>query len=348
LKSYITLSGYGLIHCIVDLSCVSVLFSTLYSHNYGDNAFSIYVITYNLIAFGLQAPFGYLVDKFQVPKESALIGCILVIVSILLFNIPALVVIFAGLGNAFFHIGGGSISLNFSPQKASAPGIFVAPGAIGLTLGILIGESESYTPLPFILLLIVSGIFILLRNIPEINYQTEKVKPQIKNFEIVFLLLLLSVSVRSMYGLAAAWKSNVTLLLILTLAIAGGKFLGGILADRFGWKRIAVTALVISAPLLSFFPDYPVLALTGNFLLQMTMPITLTALFNIMPGKPASAFGLTVLALILGIVPTYFGAQQFLNNQWIILVIIILSACFLLIGFYFLNNYFKNLLKIKL
>jgi FSR family fosmidomycin resistance protein-like MFS transporter len=347
-KSYIILSGYGIIHAIIDMSCVAVMFSTIIIHEYNTHDSFILIITYNIIAFGLQAPIGLLVDKFQVPRESAFIGCLLVIASIFVFEIPPLVVILAGFGNAFFHVGGGSISLNFSPQKAAAPGIFVAPGAIGLTAGILIGENDLFTALPFILLLIASGIFIVISKIPKINYQKISVKSNIKIFEIVLILLLFSVSIRSLYGLTAEWKSDITLLLILTLATACGKAFGGFLADRFGWARVAISALILSAPLLAFFPDIPLLAISGIFLLQMTMPITLTALSNMLPGRSASAFGLSVFALIVGVIPTYLGAKPFLDNKWIILTIIFLSAGFLSISFCFLYNYFKSNLNIKL
>ena len=348
IRSCIALSGYSIIHAIVDMSCVAVMFSTLIIHGYNSHDTFIFIITYNIIAFGIQAPIGLLVDKFQVPKESAFIGCVLVIASIFVFEIPALVVILSGLGNAFFHVGGGSISLNFSPKRAAAPGIFVAPGAIGLTAGILIGENDLFTALPFVLILIASCIFILICKIPKINYQRVSLKSNIKFFEIVLILLLFSVSIRSLYGLTAEWKSDITLLIILTLATACGKAFGGLFADRFGWVRVAVSALILSAPLLSFFPDSPLLVITGTFLIQMTMPITLTALSNMLPGRSATAFGLSVFALIIGVIPSYLGAKLFLDNSWIILTIIIASAGFLLLSFHFLNNYFKSNLNIKL
>ena len=347
-KSWIALSGYSIIHAIIDMSCVAVVFSTLIIQGYNSHDTFIFIITYNIIAFGIQAPIGLLVDKFQVPKESAFIGCVLVIASIFVFEIPALVVILSGLGNAFFHVGGGSISLNFSPKRAAAPGIFVAPGAIGLTAGILIGENDLFTALPFVLILIASCIFILICKIPKINYQRVSLKSNIKFFEIVLILLLFSVSIRSLYGLTAEWKSDITLLIILTLATACGKAFGGLFADRFGWVRVAVSALILSAPLLSFFPDSPLLVITGTFLIQMTMPITLTALSNMLPGRSATAFGLSVFALIIGVIPSYLGAKPFLDNKWIILTIIFVSAGFLLLSFHFLTNYFKSNLNINL
>lgn len=345
---YATLAGYSIIHGIIDLCCALIVFSALLHHGFDAKDVFIFIVAYNIIAFGLQAPFGFLVDKFQVPRESALIGCFLVLSSFFVFNFPALVVIISGLGNAFFHVGGGSISLNFNPQKATAPGIFVAPGALGLAIGILIGKSGSFLAWPFILLLTASCLFIIFRQIPEISYQKKAIKPKVKYFELILILLLLSVSIRALYGLTAVWKADITLLLTLTVAISTGKALGGFIADRFGWINTAIFALIISAPLLAFFQNSPLLAILGAFLFQMTMPITLTALSNILPGRSATAFGLSVLALIIGVIPTYIGAKPFLNYQWITLAIIIISASSLLISFKFLYNYFKRQLKINL
>ena len=349
-KPITTLLGYSIIHGIVDLCCVAVIFSSILFGGYDVQDVFVLVIAYNILAFGLQAPFGLLVDKFQVPKESALIGCLLVLASFSVFSYTALVVILSGLGNAFFHIGGGSISLNFNLQKATAPGIFVAPGALGLTIGVLFGKSGSLVMWPLILLLIASCVFIVISKIPKINYQKISVKPKIKYFELVILLLLLSVSIRALYGLTAVfeWKTNIHLLFTLTMAVVGGKAMGGYLADKFGWIKVAVLALIISAPLLSFFQGSPLLAIFGAFLFQMTMPITLVALSNMLPGRSATAFGLTVLALIIGAIPVYLGVKPFFSNHWITFAIIIISAASLLISFKFLYNYYKSQLKINL
>lgn len=349
-KEIITLSGYSIIHGIIDLCCALVVFSTLLYHGFNTNDFFILIVTYNIIAFWLQAPLGFIVDKYQVPKESAFIGCILVLSSFFIFNIPALVIILSWLGNAFFHVGGWSISLNFNPQKATAPGIFVAPGALGLTLGILIGKSEIFTFWPFILLLIASCIFIIFNEIPKINYQKISIKTKINYFELIILLLLLSVSIRSLYWLTAIflWKSNTFLLFALTIAVVAGKALGGFFADKFGWIKTAIFSLIISAPLLAFFQDSPLLVIIGTFLFQITMPITLTVLSYMLPGRSATAFGLTVLALIIGAFPVYMNITPLLNNHWITFLIIIISASSLLISFKFLYKYFKTQLKINL
>lgn len=345
----VTFLGYSFIHGVVDLCCAIVVFSSLRLNIFSADSVFFYIVTYNVIAFGLQAPFGVLVDRFQNPKESAWYGCSLILISFLFINYPSLAIILSALGNAFFHVGGGSISLNFNPTKATAPGIFVAPGAIGLMVGILIGKSGNNIFWPFELLLILSIIFINFAKIPKIIYQQKTIGTKVGNFNLAVLMLLLSVSIRSLYGLASAWKADVTLLIILTVGIAAGKAFGGIVADKYNWTKTAFCSLMISSLLLSLFKDFPLLAIIGAFLLQMTMPVTLTALSNIFKGRSATAFGLTTLALVAGAIPTYYtNIATHLNSNWLTFVIIIMSVSFLLVSLKILSNYFKKQLGINI
>ncbi len=342
------LSGYSIIHAIVDFCCAALVCASWVYYGYTDNEAFFVIVVYNVLAFALQAPFGFLVDKYRVPKESAFLGCVLILFSVFFFNIPALVAIFSGLGNAFFHVGGGSISLNINPQKATAPGVFVAPGAFGLAVGLVFGYSSNFSFWPIILLLLASCLFIYFSGIPKISYKTLPIKKQIRGFELLLLLLLLSVSIRGLYGLSASWKADPILLMLLTLGVVSGKALGGFLADRFGWRKIAIGSLVISAPLLAFFTDVPVLAIFGVFLFQMVMPIALTAISNILPGRSATAFGITVFALVLGATPIYLGIFPLLNESGMILTTVLLSALLLFFSFRISFRYFTKELKINL
>jgi hypothetical protein len=62
----------------------------------------------------------------------------------------------------------------------------------------------------------------------------------------------------------------------------------------------SVGALLLSLPLIAFLGHLPVALITGFLLFQMTMPVTLTAVERLMPGRPGTAFGLACLALIAG------------------------------------------------
>jgi len=334
---------YGITHFLVDAICAGVIFSIFKNQIIDAETFFIFVVLYNILAFGLQFIFGFISDYFRTPRVVALIGSIFTIFSACIFMYyPMIAVIFAGLGNALFHVGGGSISLNLTPKKASAPGIYVAPGAFGILLGTLLGKSGQFIAWPFILGLVIFSILIFSIKKPEMNYEKEKNKIHEYNyFWIILFFVFLSISIRSLVGmlLVFPWKVDITLLVILTIAVVLGKAIGGILADKFGWIKIAVGALVLSIPVLIFGANIPTLAIIGMFLFNITMPITLVALSNILPGRPGFAFGLTCLALIIGALPSFFQIKSLISNNYFIFSIIVISAISLFVG---LKLYFRK------
>lgn len=99
---------------------------------------------------------------------------------------------------------------------------------------------------------------------PEMNYERKEIRENKFNyFEFILLLVFLSIAIRSLVGMVLVfpWKTNVDLLIILTAAVVLGKGLGGILADKFGWIRVAVGALILSIPFLVFGANIPYLAI---------------------------------------------------------------------------------------
>jgi FSR family fosmidomycin resistance protein-like MFS transporter len=153
-------------------------------------------------------------------------------------------------------------------------------------------------------------------------------------FETVILLLLISIAIRGMVGLSLVlpWKSDTGLLFALTGAVVLGKAFGGILGDRFGWSRVAVSGLAVSAPLLAFFPHIPAIAITGAFLFNLSMPITLICLARLLPGKEGFAFGLTTLALIIGAFPTFTPLRIVIGRQIFLSIAILISITVLYSG----------------
>ena len=115
-------------------------------------------------------------------------------------------------------------------------------------------------------------------------------------------LLFVSVAIRQLLGgtVAAEWRTAWEITLAVTLAAVAGKALGGVIADRLGWKVVAVGAMLLLAPLVGrAMYDLP-LALEAVVLLQLTMAVTLAAMFRILPRHPAAAFGLLSLGLLVG------------------------------------------------
>ena len=338
----VNLLVYGTTHAAVDGICAAVIFSIFKNQIVNTTEFIYLIILYNVLAFGLQAIFGLAADYFKSPRAAAFSGCILTGLSALVFLFsPILAIIFAGLGNALFHVGGGSISLNLTPKKAAAPGIFVAPGALGLLVGTIIGKNGLFIAWPAILILVILCIGMFIVDKPEMNYKEENVKEnKFDYFEFILFLILLSIAIRSLVGsiLIFPWKTNIDLLIILTSAVVLGKGLGVIIADKFGWIRVGIGALVLSIPLLVFGANIPTLAIIGMFLFNITMPITLVAVSNMLPGRPGFAFGLTCLALIIGALPSFTVLNTSLAEKWLIFTIIIISTLSL---YYGLKKYFR-------
>ena len=340
--------AYSLSHALVDATCAATLFAIAALGQTGTQELFYFVVFYNVIAFSTQPIWGLLVDIFKVPVYAAVMGMLLVALSTLFLQFPFLAALIAGIGNALFHIGGGVTSLDLAPGKAALPGIFVAPGALGLTIGILIGKSGYFVAWPFILLLIGSALLILNVPRPEIS-APRKLPGDLKWFEAVILLLLLSVAVRSMVGLSLVlpWKSDIGLLAALTGAVVLGKALGGILGDRFGWTTVAVSGLAVSAPLLAFFPQIPAVAILGTFLFNLSMPITLIGVAGMLPGRSGFAFGLTTLALIVGALPTFTQLRVLTSNQTFIFVAILISIVALYGGLQLYIRHFSDRILIQ-
>jgi len=79
--------------------------------------------------------------------------------------------------------------------------------------------------------------------------------------------------------------------------------LGGFAADRLGWSRVAVGSLLASAGLLAVADQGPGVAAAGIVLFQAVTGVTLAALYRVLPGRTAFAFGLACLALFAGGLP---------------------------------------------
>ena len=92
-----------------------------------------------------------------------------------------------------------------------------------------------------------------------------------------------------------------------------------------------VGALLLSVPLL-VFSGQPALAIAAMLLFQMTMPVTLLAVFRALPDEPGFAFGLTTLALLAGTIPVLVLPWPWIAQSWVLIALIVVSVAALLIG----------------
>ena len=63
---------YGFAHALVDAACIILLLGGIDVK--GD--LLTYILIYNLLAFGLQLPFGWILDRIQQPVLSAALGSV--------------------------------------------------------------------------------------------------------------------------------------------------------------------------------------------------------------------------------------------------------------------------------
>lgn len=336
---------YGLEHAVVDASSSMVVFAALRLHGISLLEAFYFVIIYDLLAFGLQVVIGAATDVIQRPKVAALAGLGLLSFGTLALPLePYAAMVLVGLGNAAFHVGAGVISLRIEPRRASHPGIFVGPGALGLAFGIWLGKSGFTLAWPFTLGLVVCFVVTLYLPPPEHPYvMLPEPKPEgsvrrlgagIARPWLVVVLLLFSVFVRSLVGMAGSYRCPKQVVVMFALATAAmlGKGFGGIVSDRLGWIETSVVALLLSAPLIAFGGSAWWVVVGGMLLFQMTMPVTLAALAIVFPARPGFAFGLACLALILGAILTFYPVVRTFYSQYAFLGLIVLSAAAVYLG----------------
>ncbi len=297
----------SLCHMGVDFLCA---FSLYHCFKERYEAFLIY----NFCAFALQLPLGIILDiwtdrkqkEFQPGLLFTIIGIVLTIAGSFCSHV------ITGIGNAFFHVGGGVITIHEDDSnglKGRGLGTFVAPGAIGLILGILYHGSIFFQSirLTIAILLAICGICLGLDRTEAEIMEHLSLAFDKKLLPLIFLCFCV-VIVRSLTGMAVtfSWKQTNLLILCSTIALASGKTAGGFLAARYGMKQTIVISLLVSAIAYAFGQNL-IGGLLALFAFNMTMPLTLYLLARKMKKLPGMAFGILTLALFIGYLPVHYG-----------------------------------------
>lgn len=354
-RNYFILTVNSVAHGLVDAACAFLVIWMTTQSTSPIDPLSL-VLLYNFLAFATQPIFGFAFDKFNKHVCIAAIGCLITAVGLSLYFIPVLSVVLVGVGNAVFHIGGGITSLKIDSGRAWAPGIFIAPGNIGLLFGTLLGKQDFFG-WGFVFLLIFTALIIIVAGSPQDNnsIQAKSVinksqagliassqRVRIILIETILLLVLATVFIRSLAGMAVSysWKTDLTLLMGLSLSVTLGKGLGGVLADKFGWSRVSVLALILSIPLLVIGFTQPFAGMAGMFLFNFTMPVTLVVATNLYPKHEGFAFGLTVLFLSLGTIPVFGGFK--ITGGFLVTILVLISALILFASLNLYNRVIKK------
>ena len=310
-KAAVNIALLSLSHMAIDFLCAFSLYR-IFADDYQT------FLLYNFCAFAVQMPLGIIIDTYCIKSfKSLLPGRVFTIIGILLTIIGSyLSCIVLGIGNAFFHVGGGVLTIkqdNENGYNGKGLGIFVAPGAIGLFLGTVFHSSIYYNLIHIIvdIVLVVLGILIISDNIEiQCNYKNELILNN-KTIKIICACFIVVV-LRSLTGMAISfpWKNTTLISFISVIFLALGKSAGGLLSSSIGMKKTTIITLLISAIAygLSSNMYFGLLAL---FFFNMTMPLTLYLLSQSMKNMPGFAFGILTFALFIGYLPVLYG---YVNN----------------------------------
>ena len=223
------------------------------------------------------------------------------------------------MGNSVFHVAAGARTLERSCGKAGPLGIFVAPGAVGLAIGML---WPGLRLLFSVMAVIVAAVLIPVSRGAQADVRASDV-PRLPVADI--LLLTAAVAVRAVGGSVVhfAWQTTAALSLLTVAFVFAGKALGGILCDRLGPVKSALFSIFPAGLLIAFGSGIMIPSLLGQFALNLTMPVTLWLLYRAMPDSPGFAFGIAASALWPG---TIAGRLIRLTGpiQWIFVLV-----CFL-------------------
>lgn len=300
------------IHLVTEIICFFCL-----TKQTGDSAFVwFFPFTYDALAFVPQSLIGSLNDKY--PKcNFNLVGIGLMAAAGLLFwhgwianrYIPLVILC---IGNCFVHVGSAQVTLRCSEGALAHPAVFVAGGSFGVVTGRLL--AQSFVPYWIVILLLLSAVpFALLAD----TYKPEdKAENPCKGFDyckkapvaVLIAVSVLIVAVRGYmgYGIPTTWKKTVMQTVFLYVAMGVGKALGGLLADAWGVKRVALLSTGLALPFLLLGDNRMYISLLGVMLFSMTMSITLAMLVSVLPQNPGLAFGYTTIGLFLGTAPIFF------------------------------------------
>ena len=305
---------YFYIHFVTEVACFFAL------ARYVESAPVAWLISfaYDMLAFVPQGLFGFISDKYK-KVSFGVPGLVLLGVALLLqqftpWTFVSLVILCVG--NAFTHVNGAEVTLRTANGSLSHSAIFVSGGSFGVVCGKLLGAAAA--PYWLVLALVATAVpFAVLaqmylknesesyNNVPcrAFRYNNPKVSKY-----LIILLSTMVVIVRGYmaYGIPISWKKTTLQTVILFTFMGIGKALGGVLADLFGVKKVALGSIAVALPFLMFGDNHMFVSLIGVLFFSMTMSVTLAVLVSVLPKTPGLAFGFTTIGLFLGTLPVFF------------------------------------------
>ena len=303
-------------HLLVDGLCAATIFGQIEEDR------ALLLLLYSTLAFSTQCLVGLWADRMRHVRHLEAVSALLLVLGYVLPVSALLKIILIGAGNSGFHVAGGVMTLRESGGKAAKLGVFVSPGAVGLTLGTLYPKLGAAFAVA-----LVAAVGAVVMAVKEAEAQTglvvkgteEQTGLAVKGTEaqaaletmqadksdapvpeiLPVLLLISAVAVRAIGGTAVRfpWKHGAAGALLMTAFVAGGKTAGGYLCDSIGYQKAALFSLIPASILIACCSSWAVPSLLGQFAINLTMPVTLWLLYRSMPDSPGLSFGLAAAAL---------------------------------------------------
>ena len=341
------LASSAMVHFLTDLTCIWLM-----NHLSGGTGTWWYLgfLLYNFCAFALQLPVGMALDAMCEGKTAAeasrrcltvsASGCVLLAGCTLLGIRGVVMILCAGLANAFFHIGCGAdllllydgVRTDASAEsrkkefigRHGAQGVFVPAGGFGLFAGALLPFHQgirfalgAMLLLSFLILLVIAKKPLAETDAPLYGTAGLQKREASSSFETMFsgACMFLAVMLHSATELSfsISWKNGFVLGLAVALCALFGKMAGGLFSDRFEIRRVLPLSLAVASGLLLFL-DVPAAGMAGLFAYHMSMPLFFSGMYDLFPGKYAFAYGLVKTAIFAGYVPVYAGMNGFLSR----------------------------------
>ena len=157
------------------------------------------------------------------------------------------------------------------------------------------------------------------------KYFTNEIKISKKIFAVIFLIVV--VFIRSFVGkiIHYGFEMNITFIVLLGIASAFGKFIGGILKDLFGSLKVIFVSLVLCGIILLLLDHIFILMLIGTILINISMPITLFELNKINPNHEGLNFGLLAASLFPGVAIGLIYQYEVISYTILVILSVVLS-----------------------
>lgn len=305
------------LHLLVDGLCVCCLYLMVQPVNV-DDLVSLF-LTYNLLAFTTQPLTGWWTDRLRKLHWALLLSVGLLSTAVVLLVSTQwlhssllyywLVAVLLGMGNSFFHVWGGKLTVLVAGNDMRALGIFVSTGAVGLVVGVICASWWLAAGMLTLIALIASFAI----RIPitcdrqasdASNDSCDSRRPCQHPAYLWLVPILLFVLVRSFLGetLPSNLEKDSSVLLLLATTAMVGKAGGGWVARQWGvgTSIVACVGVAVACMLWSLAGNSLWPVLIGVLFINFTMPMTLYLANCVLPRREGLAFGLLAAVLIPG------------------------------------------------